>query len=568
MRQSGAFIPTLRDLPADAEVVSHQLMLRSGMIRQLSSGVYTYLPLGYRVIKKISDIVREEMDRAGGQELLMPALQPAELWMKTGRWDDYGPLMMKVVDRHERPFALGPTHEEVITSIVRDEVRTYKRLPFILYQIQTKYRDEYRPRFGLLRGREFIMKDAYSFDTSEEGLSRSYQAMYDAYVRIFTRCGLAFRAVEADSGAIGGKESHEFMVLADIGEDTIAYCTSCDYAANLERAEVVHKSVPSEEEPLPLQKVATPGLRTVVKQAEHMGIPVSKVIKNVVYVVDGKPVVVLVRGDHSVNEVKVKNFFGITNIEMADEDTIRKVFGCEPGFVSPIGIKGITVLADEAVRDMVNASTGANETDYHYLGVNPGRDFQVDTYGDFRNITESDSCPRCGGKMKLTQGIEVGHVFKLRTKYSSALGAVYQDEKGNLKEMLMGSYGIGISRLVAAVIEQSHDENGIIWPKAIAPFTVHLVPINIEDPLQREFSEHLYEELRTSGVEVLYDDRSERAGVKFKDSDLMGIPLRVVVGTKIKEGKIELKVRRTGESAEISTDQALLTILTKLEEIE
>ncbi|CCQ97943.1 prolyl-tRNA synthetase [[Clostridium] ultunense Esp] len=568
MRQSHAFIPTLRDLPADAEVVSHQLMLRAGMMRQISSGVYTYLPLGYRVIKKVSEIIREEMDRAGGQELLMPALQPAELWMKTGRWDDYGPLMMKVTDRHERPFALGPTHEEVITSIVRDEVKTYKKLPFILYQIQTKFRDEYRPRFGLLRGREFIMKDAYSFDTSEEGLDRSYKAMYDAYVRIFTRCGLKFRAVEADSGAIGGKDNHEFMVLASIGEDTIAYCSSCSYAANLERAEVVHTPNPSDEEPQPLRKVTTPGVRTVAKQAEMMGIPVSKVIKNVVFSVEGKPVVVLVRGDHEVNEVKVKNFLNLTTLEMADEETIRKVFGCEPGFVSPIGIEGITVLADRAIKEMVNASTGANETDYHHLGVQPERDFHVDHYGDFRNIREGDPCPRCGAPIRFTQGIEVGHVFKLRTKYSSALGAVYQDEKGNLKEMLMGSYGIGVSRLVAAVVEQSHDENGMIWPKAIAPFAVHLVPVNIEDAEQREFAERLYGELQNQGIEVLFDDRNERAGVKFKDSDLLGIPLRVVIGSKIREGKVELKIRRTGESMEIPSQDALPEILRVWEGLE
>lgn len=568
MRQSRAFIPTLRDLPADAEVVSHQLMLRAGMMRQISSGVYTYLPLGYRVLQKITRIVEEEMDAAGAQELLMPALQPAELWMKTGRWEDYGPLMMKVLDRHERSFALGPTHEEVITSIVRDEVRSYRRLPLILYQIQTKFRDEYRPRFGLLRGREFIMKDAYSFDTAEEGLNKSYQAMYDAYVRIFTRCGLRFRAVEADSGAIGGKESHEFMVMAEIGEDTIAYCTSCDYAANMERAEVVHRDSPVTEAPAPLAKIPTPGVRTVARQAEMMGIPVEKVIKNVVYVVDEKPVVVLVRGDHTVNEVKVKNYFGLTNLEMADEGMIRRVFGCEPGFVSPIGIEGLTVLADNAVREMVNASTGANETDMHYLGVNPGRDFHVDHYGDFRNIQEADPCPRCGGAIHLTQGIEVGHVFKLRTKYSGTLGAVFQDEKGNLKEILMGSYGIGISRLVAAVIEQSHDENGMIWPKAIAPYTVHLIPINIEDEEQRRFADFLYDELQKMKIDVLYDDRPERPGVKFKDSDLIGIPLRVVVGTKVKEGRVELKVRRTAEVREVPVEKALAQITEALDEIE
>lgn len=563
MKQSHYFVPTLRDVPADAEVKSHQLMLRAGLIRQLVSGVYTYLPFGYKAIKKVSEIVRQEMDRAGAQELLMPAIQPAELWQQTNRWEGYGPTMMRVTDRHDRQFALGPTHEEVVTSLVRDEVKSYKKLPINLYQIQTKFRDEYRPRFGILRGREFIMKDAYSFDATEEGLDQSYQAMYDAYHRIFTRCGLNFRAVEADSGAIGGDVNHEFMVLTEIGEDTIAYCSSCSYAANIERAEVVYKSNKANAALEQLRKVSTPGIRTVVGQAEFMKISIDSIIKCVLFIVDGEPVLILVRGDHEVNEAKVKNYLDAEMIEMATEDDIIKHFGAKPGFVGPIGIDSIKILADHAVQDMVNASTGANETDMHYAGVNPERDFKVSVYTDLRNIQEGDSCPKCGSAIQFARGIEVGHVFKLGMKYSEPLGAVFQDENGQQKEMLMGCYGIGVSRTVAAVAEQHNDENGIIWPKEIAPFLVHLVPVNYEDQDQKELADALYQQLMDKKIDVLLDDRKERVGVKFKDSDLIGIPLRVVIGKRANEGIVEIKLRRSGESFEMGRDD----IITKLAEL-
>lgn len=567
MKQSRYFLPTLRDLPADAEVKSHQLMLRAGLMRQLAAGVYTYLPFGYQTIKKVIDIVREEMDHAGAQELLMPALQPAELWHQTGRWDDYGPLMMKVTDRHGRLFALGPTHEEVITSLVRDEIKSYKKLPLVLYQIQNKFRDEYRPRSGLLRGREFIMKDAYSFDVTEEGLDRSYTAMYEAYIHIFKRCGLNFRAVEADPGSIGGKSNHEFMVLTEIGEDTILFCTSCNYAANIEKAEVVYISQPSAESPSELSKVTTPGIRTVAEQAKYLKLPVEKIIKCILFLVDQEPVLVLVRGDHEVNEAKVRSLLDADSIQMADEELIMKLFNTKPGFVGPIGINTVKIIADHAVKDMVNASTGANQTDYHYLNVNPERDFQVDLYGDLRTFKEGDRCPECGAKIEFARGIEVGHVFKLGTKYSRAIGAVYQDENGQQQEMLMGCYGIGISRTVAAIIEQNHDEDGIIWPKEVAPFFVHIVPINYEDDVQREVADAFYTEFKKAKIDVLLDDRKERAGVKFKDSDLIGIPLRITIGAKAREGMVEIKMRSSGESFEVKIEDVKEKILSLLDQI-
>ncbi|MBE3593844.1 MAG: proline--tRNA ligase [Candidatus Carbobacillus altaicus] len=563
MRQSQAFIPTMREVPKDADVVSHQLLLRAGYIRQLSSGVYSYLPLAYRVLNKIMRIVQEEMDAIGGQAVLLPALQPQELWQATGRWDDYGPLMMKLKDRHERLFALGPTHEEVITALVRDEVKTYKRLPLILYQIQTKYRDEYRPRFGLLRGREFIMKDAYSFDRDEEGLDQSYWAMYHAYERIFQRMGLSFRAVEADSGAIGGSHNHEFMVLSSVGEDTIAYCSACDYAANVERCEVsppkpdtvIRDDVLNAAELPPRKEVPTPGIRTVAEQARMLGLKEADIIKNVVVMADGEPVLVLIRGDHQMNEVKVKNVLGARQVEMASEEDIRRLFQTSPGFVGPIGITGIKIIADWAISTMRRASTGANRDDWHYIEVNPERDFKVDLYADLRVAMHGDRCPRCDAPLQFTQGIEVGHVFKLGSKYSRALGATYLDEEGIAREMMMGSYGIGISRVMQAAIEQSHDAEGIIWPMAIAPFEVHLIVAAEQDEGQRSLGEALYAELRDSGWEVLYDDRSERAGVKFKDADLIGIPLRVVVGKDSAQGLFEIKVRKTGQTYKVSRNE-------------
>ncbi|PTQ52635.1 MAG: Prolyl-tRNA synthetase [Brockia lithotrophica] len=568
MRQSALYAPTLREDPKEAEVTSHRLLLRGGYVRQVASGVYAYLPLAHRVLRKIARIIEEEMDRAGAQELLLPVIQPKEVWDASGRWETFGPLMFRAEDRHGRPFALGPTHEELITALVRDEVRSYKRLPLRLYQIQTKFRDEYRPRFGLLRGREFLMKDAYSFDRDEEGLEASYWAMYRAYERIFRRLGVEARAVLADTGAMGGSESHEFMILADVGEDTIAYCPRCDYAANVERAEVVFREEGPPEEPMePLRRARTPGARTVAEQAAALGLPPEKIIKNVVYVADGEVVVVLVRGDHEANEAKVRRLLRAETLEMADEDTIRRTFGAGPGFVGPVGVVGVRFFADHAVRTLRNASTGANRDDEHFLGVNPGRDFEPEGYYDLRTVQEGDVCPKCGAPLRFARGIEVGHVFKLGTKYSEALGATYLDEEGRERPIVMGSYGIGVSRLVQAIVEQSHDEDGIIWPLSVAPYEVHLLVTNVAEPELREAGERLYEELTRRGVEVLYDDRPDRAGVKFKDADLLGIPYHVVVGARTREGGVvEWKERRTRAVEPIPLAEAAEAIATRVAE--
>lgn len=556
MRQSRALIPTLRTV-GEAEMISHQLLLRAGYIRQLAAGIYNYLPLAQRVLHKIETIVREEMDAIGSQELLMPALHPAELWEESGRYHSYGPELVKLEDRHGRPFVAGPTHEEVITDIVRKEINTYRKLPIILYQIQTKFRDERRPRSGLLRGREFIMKDAYSFHADRESLDQTYQDMYQAYVNIFTRCGLNFRAVEADSGAIGGKGTHEFMVLADSGEDTIAICGSCDYAANIEMAEVVGQFKKAEGVQAPaLEKVATPGKATIEEVAGFLNISPQQLVKSLLFVVDDKPVLVLVRGDHEVNEVKVKNYFDATVCEMADEETIRRVTGAPAGFIGPVGLKEkVVIVADQAVQELAEMVVGANEKDAHYLHAQAGRDFEVDAYADLRVIQEGDVCPRCGGKIHFQRGIEVGHVFKLGTKYSDAMNAKFLDQNGKEQPFIMGCYGIGVSRTLAAIVEQHHDENGIIWPVTVAPFTVHLLALNVKDEAQVQLADKLYQELNQAGFEVLYDDRPERAGVKFKDADLIGIPIQVIVGAKAKEGTIELKVRRSGERVELPADE-------------
>lgn len=549
MRTSQLYAPTLREVPAEAEVISHKLMLRAGMIRKAAGGLYTYLPLAWRTIKKIEQIIREEMDAAGGQEIAMPIMQPSELWKETGRWEVYGDEMFRVNDRHGREFCLGPTHEEMVTSIVRDEVRSYKQLPLMLYQIQNKYRDEIRPRFGLMRGREFIMKDLYSFDKDEEGMRVSYKKMYDAYTNVFTRCGLKFRPVEADNGAIGGGGSHEFTVLADAGESSIAYCEKCDYAASDEKAEL--KVIPAaKEEKLPLEKVATPGTKTIALLADFLKVPVEKTIKAVAYQTEKDEVVLaFVRGDHEVNEVKVLNAVGAIALRMADEAAIRAVGG-EPGFMSPIGIKkGTKIVVDATVMEMVNAVAGANEADAHYKNVTPKRDFGEPIVTDIRLVQEGDPCPRCGAPLKMTRGIEAGQVFMLGTKYSEALHATFLDESGKEKPLVMGCYGIGVGRTMAAAIEQNNDKDGIIWPKAIAPFEVVVVPVNAKVPEQLELAEKIYGELKAAGVDVLLDDRKERAGVKFKDCDLIGYPLRVTVGPKaVEEGVIELRVRRTGET--------------------
>ena len=571
LKQSQMLIPTLREVPADAEIASHKLLLRAGMARQLASGIYTYLPLALRVLQKIQAIVREEMNRAGAQEVLMPAMQPAELWHQTGRWDVYGPELVRLFDRHERPFALGPTHEEVVTSLVRDDVNSYKKLPLNLYQIQTKFRDEVRPRFGLIRCREFIMKDAYSFDMNQEGLDRNFQAMFDAYTRIFTRVGLNFRAVEADAGAIGGKGTYEFMALCDIGEDTIAYSTEGNYAANLEKAEVVYKpsAQPASETP-PMENLHTPGVKTIGQLSQFLGVETSRIIKSLIYRVDEKLVMVLVRGDHELNEVKLKNLYDATNVSLASEEEVRAATGAPVGFVGPVGIDAnkVEIIADNYIQDVYDGVTGANEPDAHLIHVKPGRDFVVSRYADLRNIMEGDDCPRGNGKIKFARGVEVGHVFKLGTKYSTAMGATFLDENGRSQPMIMGCYGIGVSRTLAAVIEQNHDENGIIWPVAIAPFHVHVIPVNAKVDQQREASERITELLTAAGLEVLYDDRPERAGVKFKDADLIGLPVRITVSDKVQDGVVEVRVRRTGEAQDVQVDNLATFVQELLERSE
>jgi len=531
-------------------------MMRAGMIRKAAGGVYTYLPLAWRVLRKIEQIIREEMDAAGGQEISMPIMQPSELWKETGRWAVYGEEMFRLKDRHDREFCLGPTHEEMVTSLVRDEVRSYKQLPLMLYQIQNKYRDEIRPRFGLMRGREFIMKDLYSFDKDEEGLDVSYKKMYDAYTKIFTRCGLEFRPVEADNGAIGGGHSHEFTVLADAGESNIAYCSSCDYAASDEKAELTVIKAP-EEEMLPLEKVATPGAKTIELVADYLKVPVEKTIKAVAFQTEKDELVLtFVRGDHEVNDVKVLNAVGAIDLHMAEEAAITAAGGVA-GFMSPIGIrKGTKIVVDSTVMEMYNAVAGANETDVHYKNVNPKRDFGEAIVTDIRMIQAGDACPRCGQPVKMTRGIEAGQVFTLGTKYSEALQATFLDENGKEKPLVMGCYGIGVSRTMAAAIEQNNDEQGIIWPRAIAPFEVLVVPVNAKVPEQLALAEEIYAEMKQAGTDALLDDRKERAGVKFKDADLIGYPLRITIGPKaLEENQIEVKIRKTGETYNFTREE-------------
>ena len=546
---SRLLIPTLKENPAEAEAVSHRLLLRAGMIRKLASGIYNYLPLGLRVLRKVERIVREEMDRAGAQEVLMPAVQPSELWHESGRWQIYGKELLRFHDRHGRDCCFGPTHEEVITDLVRKEVHSYRQLPLNLYQIQVKFRDEIRPRFGLIRGREFIMKDAYSFDADEAGAEACYRRMYDAYNRIFSRCGLSFKVVEADSGPIGGSFSHEFMVLADTGEDLLASCTSCDYAANLEKAEVAlapgEPGAPVGDGPEP---VPTPNVRTVEEVAAFLKVMPADIVKTLIYETDDGPVAVLIRGDHEVNEVKVKNLLGVTDLILAGLIRVQELTGAEVGFAGPVGLK-LPIYADQAVARMNAMVTGANRDNYHLMQVNPGRDVKITAVADLRSITAQDPCPRCGGALTLLHGIEVGHIFKLGLKYSKALKATYLDADGKEHYLYMGCYGIGVSRIMAAAIEQGHDANGIIFPMALAPFQVGLIPIAHNDPAVRECVEGLHADLEAAGVEVLLDDRDERPGVKFKDCDLLGLPLRVVVGAKaLAQGKAEVRHRRAPDN--------------------
>ncbi len=552
MKQSMTFIPTLREVPADAEIKSHQLLLRAGFMRQNASGVYSFLPLGNKVLQKVEQIIREEMDQAGAVELLMPALQQAELWQESGRWYTYGPELMRLKDRHNREFALGATHEEVVTSLIRDEVKSYKRLPLSVYQIQTKFRDEKRPRFGLLRGREFIMKDAYSFHATKESLDEVYDKFFQAYSNIFSRCGLDFRAVIADSGAIGGKDTHEFHVLSEIGEDTIAYSDTSDYAANIEMAPVITKYEKSSETLETLEKVHTPGQKSIEDVSSFLKTDAAKCIKTLLFKVDDKHVVVLVRGDHEVNDIKLKNYYNASIVELAEPSATKEILGCEIGSLGPIGINSeVDVIADSAVESIVNGVTGANEEDYHYTHVNPGRDFNVAAYVDLRFIQVGDPSPDGNGTIQFAEGIEVGHVFKLGTRYSEAMNAVFLDENGRTQPMIMGCYGIGVSRTVAAIAEQYNDEKGLVWPANMAPYQVHLIPVNMKDDVQATVGEELYNQLKAAGFDVLMDDRQERAGVKFADSDLIGLPIRVTVGKKAAEGIFEVKIRKTGEVLEV-----------------
>ncbi|UTI40587.1 proline--tRNA ligase [Niallia sp. RD1] len=561
MKQSKMLIPTLREVPADADIKSHQLLLRAGFIRQNASGIYSYLPLANKVIKKIEKIIREEMDAAGGVELLMPALQQAELWQESGRWFTYGPELMRLKDRNSREFALGATHEEVITSLVRDEVKSYKRLPLTLYQIQTKFRDEKRPRFGILRGREFIMKDAYSFHSSHESLGEVYDAIFQAYCNIFERCGLNYRAVIADSGAMGGKDTHEFMVLSDVGEDTIAYSTESNYAANIEMAPVINSYEKVEEPVKELEKVETKDQKTIEEVSSFLNVHADKCIKSLLFKVDKRFVLVLVRGDHEVNDIKVKNLLEANVVELADHADTEKILGSKVGSLGPINVKDVEVIADNAVKAIINGVCGANEEHFHYVNVNADRDFSVDRYADIRFIQEGDLSPDGKGTITFAKGIEVGHVFKLGTRYSEAMGATYLDENGRSQSLIMGCYGIGVSRTMAAIVEQFNDDRGIVWPNAVAPFDAHLITVNTKDESQNELTDKLYTALKANHFDVLVDDRAERAGVKFADSDLIGLPIRITVGKKAAEGIVEVKVRSTGEMLEVHESELVATIL-------
>ncbi|SOB59710.1 prolyl-tRNA synthetase [Pseudodesulfovibrio profundus] len=556
MRLSKYYAPTLKEDPADAEVVSHKLLMRAGMIRKLTSGIYNYLPLGLRSINKVAQIVREEMDRSGAMEVLMPMVQPADLWRETGRWDYYGKELLRINDRHGRDYCLGPTHEEVITDLVRGEIKSYKQLPINLYQIQTKFRDEIRPRFGLMRGREFIMKDAYSFDKDEEGAEQSYWTMFEAYKKAFARIGLRFKPVQADSGAIGGDFSHEFMVLAETGEDTIASCKACEFAANLEKAKVAQPKglCNCDDDSVPaLEEVETPGKHTVEEVCDFLSIPASRLIKTLLFVVDGNPVAALVRGDRELNDVKLRNLVGGNDIEMADEALVKKLTNAPVGFAGPAGLNPeVPIYADQELCVETDWVAGANKGDTHVRHLSLGRDCTIEKFADLRVIEPTDPCPECAGEIEFTKGIEVGHVFKLGVKYSEKMEATFLDENGKAKPMIMGCYGIGVSRIVASAIEQNHDENGCCFPPSIAPFEVCVISLGGKDQAVTDKAEELYSEIKDLGVDICYDDRKERPGVKFAEADLIGYPMQLVLGGKgLKNGIIEAKNRKTGEKIEL-----------------
>lgn len=554
MKMSNMLVGTLREVPAEAEIESHKLMLRAGLMRKMAAGIYNYMPLGLKVIENVKNIVREEMNNAGAQEFLASALIPAELWQESGRWDAYGAEMFRLKDRHNRDFCLGPTHEEVFTDIVRNEIKSYKQLPLNLYQIQTKYRDERRPRFGVMRSREFIMKDGYSFDKDQEGLDLAYEKMRKAYVNIFNRCGLDAKAVAADSGAIGGSGSAEFMVKSEVGEDDVVFCTACDYAANIEKA----PSTPEhgeKEELMEIEKVETPAVKSIEDLAKFFECSPKKIAKTLIFQADDKVVAVVLRGDREANEVKIANAIGeVIELEMASEEAVKEATGAAVGFAGPMGIKVDILLVDQEVANMYNFIIGANETDMHLKNVNYGRDFEG-VVGDFRNVTIGEKCPECGKEITISRGTEVGHIFKLGTKYSESMGATFIDEDGKAKPFIMGCYGIGVTRTVASIIEQHNDENGIIWPLEVAPYHVSVIPANVKNEEQATKAEEIYNELRKMGVEALLDDRKERAGVKFKDSELMGIPMRITVGKMIGEGQVEFKLRNGGEVETLSIEE-------------
>jgi len=563
MRYSQFMLPTLKEDPAEAEVISHKLMYRAGMIRKLAAGIYSYLPLGLRVIQKVERIIREEMNRAGAQEVLLPCIQPAELWMETQRWEEYGKDLLRMKDRHDRDCCFGPTHEEVITDIARREIRSYRQMPLNLYQIQTKFRDEIRPRFGLMRGREFIMKDAYSFDADEAGLEKSYQEMYKAYRRIFTRCGFTFKVVEAETGLIGGTASHEFMVLAQTGEETIVSCQSCDYAANIQKAEAKRtrpRAKGPEKTPNPLKKVETPDMKTVADVTKFLKVKPRDLVKTLIFETDQGVAAALIRGDREINQTKLGTHLGCEDVKLASDDVVLGATGASKGFAGPVGLS-VKIIADYSIEPMVDFVTGANEQDAHYINVNLGRDVKVDQFADLQMVREGDLCPRCGKSLSFFRGIEVGHIFKLGTKYSKALKATYLDENGREREIVMGCYGIGVGRTAAAAIEQYHDEDGIIWPMPIAPFQAIVVPVNNKIAALMKTADGIYRLLSSNGVEVLLDDRDSTPGVKFKDADLIGIPLRLTIGEKnLKKGLVEIRRRKNGETTLIEKDKVTETV--------
>jgi len=567
MRWTRALIPTLKEDPQDAEVISHKLMIRGGFVRKLMSGVYTYLPLGLRVLEKVKRIIREEMDAKGGQEVLMPAIHPPEVWKQTGRYDLLGEVLIKFRDRHGKELVLGPTHEEIITDLVANNVRSYKELPLILYQIQTKFRDEPRPRFGVMRTSEFIMKDAYSFDCDVAGMEESYTKMYDAYCRIFTRCGLPYIPVEADPGMMGGSTSHEFMVPSDAGEDKIVICQKCSYAASVDVAACKSKTKgPSKEKKMPITEVETPGITTIEKVSELLKTEKTMLVKTLIYKADDKIVALLLRGDHEANETKLKNFLKCSVLELADAKTIEAVTGAPVGFSGPVGLKNARIVADNSVIDMANFVTGANKKDAHLINVNMVRDFEMKEFSDFKMISSEDGCPSCGKPIEIKQAIEVGHTFKLGTKYSDVLGAKFLDKDGKELPAIMGCYGIGVTRILASVIEASNDKDGIVWPLEIAPYQAVIIALNMEDKKVKEISEDVYNKLEKVGVEVLFDDRSESAGIKFKDADLIGIPIKIVVGAKnAKKDVVEIKDRKTGNVEEVPAKEIVSKIKARLQ---